>query len=133
MPKWVLDESRVPLLIVHLDDPSGRVAPDFETLFTVLARLKTIAGTRTVYVIMDLTGAQPDAERRRRLADWMKVDAVPIRQRVAAFAVVAPSAFLRGTLTAIRWFFPERMLHSETFDTRAAALRWIEGEMTKPR
>jgi len=129
VPRWVIDESRLPLLIVHLDDPSGRVAPDFESLYAVLARVKVVAQARTIYVILDLTGAQPDAERRRRLAEWLRVDAVPIRPRVAALAVVAPSPFLRGTITAISWLMPERMMHSEVVESRAAAVRWMEPKL----
>ena len=113
------------MVVVHLDDPSGRVVPDFESLFTVRARVKQLALGGPLDLVLDLTGARPDAERRRRLAEWLQVDAVPIRHRIRAFAIVAPSAFLRGSITAMRWFFPERMLHSEVFDTRAAALAWI--------
>ena len=91
------------MLVVHLDDPSGRVAPDFESLFTALARVRQLALAGSLDLVLDLTGARPDAERRRRLAEWLKVDAMPIRHRIRAFAIVAPSAFLRGSITAMRW------------------------------
>lgn len=48
---------------------------------------------------------------------------------MAAFCIVAPSPFLRGAFTAISWFLPERMMHSEVVESRGAALRWIEPKM----
>ncbi len=67
------------------------------------------------YVVLKRAGASPNAERRRRLADWLRRDAWEVRDRVSAFAVVAPNPFLRGTITAMRWFFPEKMLYTETW------------------
>jgi hypothetical protein len=123
---WVLDESRPPVVVLRLDDPSGREAPDFESMLTAMGQLRTLHPGRRLYVVLDLTGARPDAQRRQRLVDWLKREGATVRPRVAAFAIVAPSAFLRGALTAVRWFFPERMMHSEMFETRASALEWIE-------
>lgn len=125
VPRWVIDESRSPLLVIRLDDQSGREAPDFETILAALGRAITLARKHPIQLVLDLTGASPNAERRRRLADWLRNDAWAVRERVTAFAVVAPNPFLRGTITAMRWFFPERMLRSETFDTAESAIKWI--------
>jgi hypothetical protein len=124
-PRWVLDESGRPLLVIRLDDQSGREPPDFESLLAALGRAIALAREETIQLLLDLTGASPNAERRRRLADWLRRDAWEVRDRVSAFAVVAPNPFLRGTITAMRWFFPEKMLYTETFDSAESAIAWI--------
>jgi hypothetical protein len=119
-PRWVLDESLRPLLQVRLDDQSGREPPELESLLSALGGVIALGREDTVQLMLDLTGASPDAERRRRVADWLRRDAWN-----SAFAVVAPNPFLRGTMTAMRWFFPKRMLHSETFDSAESAIAWL--------
>jgi hypothetical protein len=110
---------------VHLDVATSGVAPDLASLLHALSRVVELARASPVQMLLDRTGASPDAERRSRVAEWLKGDALEVRDRITAFAIVAPSPLLRGTITAIRWFFPERMLRSETFDTRERALAWI--------
>jgi hypothetical protein len=124
-----MDVSRRPLVVLHLDDASGIEAPDFDTMLASLGQLKALAVREKLYVVLDLTGSRPDAQRRQRLVDWLRKDGLALRPRIEAFAVVAPSAFLRGALTAVRWFFPERLRSSEVFETRAAALDWIEPKL----
>lgn len=124
-PKWVLDDSVKPVLVIALDDPSGREPPDLASLMSVLERVIVLTETQRIRLVMDLTGASPDAERRRRMVTFLRERMWGARERIDAFAIVAPSPLLRGAITAMRWFFPERMLHSETFDAREPALRWI--------
>lgn len=124
-PRWVLDESRRPLLVVHLDDTSGASMPDLDSLIRALARIVELGREGEIQLVLDLTGAAPDADRRRRVAEWLKREASEVREHITAFAIVAPSAMLRGTITAIRWFFPDRVMRGETFDTRERALAWI--------
>jgi hypothetical protein len=124
-PSWVLDESKRPLLVVHLDDASTGVAPDLDSLLRALARVVELARAQPIKLLLDLTGASPDADRRRRVAQWLEGDASEVRDRITSSAIVAPSALLRGTITAIRWFFPDRVMRSETFDTRERALAWL--------
>jgi hypothetical protein len=124
--RWVLDVSRRPLVLLHLDDTSGVDAPDFESLLASLGQLRALARREKLFVVLDLTGSRPDAQRRQRLVEWLRSEGLALRPRIEAFAIVAPSAFLRGALTAVRWFFPERLVVSEVFHTRAAALDWIE-------
>lgn len=124
-PSWVLDESKRPLLVVHLDVATSGTAPDLDSLLRALSRVVALARQGPIQLLLDLTGASPDADRRRRVAAWLKGEASEVRDRITAFAIVAPSPLLRGTITAIRWFFPDRMMRSETFDTRERALAWI--------
>ncbi len=124
-PRWVLDESKRPLVLVHLDDATGSAPPDLDSLLRALSRVVELARETPIQLLLDLTGASPDADRRRRVAEWLQGDASQVRDRIIAFAIVAPSAMLRGTITAIRWFFPDRMMRSETFETRERALTWI--------
>lgn len=78
------------------------------------------------YVVLDLTAAQPDAQKRQQLVTWLREHGSSIRGQIKAIAFVAPSTFLRGALTAVRWFMSDRVLLSEVFETRTEALRWID-------
>ncbi len=129
MPRWVLDESRRPLVVAHIDDVSSKVAPDFESLLQVLDRLKVLARETPCYVVIDLTGAQPDARKRQRFVSWIRKDGLEIRERMGAIAVVAPSTMLRGAFTAIQWFVPERVDRTEVFENRPAAIAWASAQM----
>jgi len=119
-----VEESERPLVVLRLDDPSDEGAPDFASFLAGLDRIAALSRETRVRIVLDLTGAKPDADRRRRFAEWLRTQGPDIRPHVDAFAIVAPSAMLRGTITAMRWFFPERMLHSETFDRRDRAVAW---------
>lgn len=131
MPRWVLDETRRPLVIVHLDDPTAKEAPDFESLLAAFARVKALAEIAPCYVVVDLTGARPDARRRQRLVEWLKSEGLAVRDRLGAFGVVAPSTLLRGAFTAVQWFFLEgdRVKRTEVFADRATAIAWARAQM----
>lgn len=111
--------------MIHLDDVSGKGTPDFASLLRVLDRLKALSATTPCYVVLDLTAAQPDAQKRQQIVTWMREHGASIRSQTKAIAFVAPSTFLRGALTAVRWFMAERVVQSDIFETRAEALRWI--------
>lgn len=127
MSRWVLDAAARPLLVLHLDEPDSSTPPDFESLFGALAELRAITDHERALLVVDLAGARPDAKRRMRLVSWLREEGRGINARVDALAIVAPSAVLRGVITAVGWFFPERMAGSETFQTRAEALAWARG------
>lgn len=126
MPRWLLDASRTPVLVVHLDDASGLRAPEFDTLLTVLDEVKDVAAERPTWLVLDLSGARPDAQRRRRLVTWIQQQGPKLREDVRALAVVAPSAFLRGAFIAVHWFFSEHAHKSQAFETREQAHAWID-------
>ncbi len=100
--------------------------PDFQTFLRVLDRLKSLSARTHCYVVLDLTAAQPDAQKHQQLVTWMKEHGSAIQGQIKAIAFVAPNTFLRGALTAVRWFTSDRVLVNQVFETRAEALRWIE-------
>ena len=114
------------MIVVALDDARAIGAPDAESFFLGLERVKVLSSKSPCYVVLDLTGAAPDAQRRQRLVTWLRSHGSTLRAQVVAIAIVAPSTFLRGALTAVRWFMTDRVMVSEVFETRLEALRWIE-------
>lgn len=97
-----------------------------DSFFDALERVKSLSAKARCYVVLDLTGAAPDAQRRQRLVAWLREHGSTVRAQVAAIAFVAPTTFQRGALTAVRWFVPDRVMVSEVFETRRDALQWVE-------
>lgn len=122
----MLDESQEPRFLIHLDEVAGGGAPDFDSFLRALDRLKVLSRKTPCYVVLDLTSAQPDAQKRQQLVVWLRTHGTEIRHQIRAIAFVAPSTLLRGALTAVRWFMSDRVLMSEVFETRADALVWVE-------
>ncbi|MCC6216410.1 MAG: hypothetical protein IT376_16230 [Polyangiaceae bacterium] len=111
---------------MKLDDPHAAAAPDLESWFACLDELLRRATGANV-VVLDLTGARPDAGRRRRVFDWAVANRKAYLERIRAAAIVAPSPLLRGVLTAARWFLPMTIRH-EIFDHVDPALAWAREE-----
>lgn len=123
MADWKLDWSRRPIVLIYLDvRPGEDEAPNMESFMSAGRAL--LDSPVKLAVVLDLTGARPDAARRQKLIEWMSVNGDALRSVVSRAALVAPSAFLRGAFTAVSWFLPRKVPH-EIFATRAEALAWI--------
>jgi hypothetical protein len=67
----------------------------------------------------------PTALQRKRLVAHMTDQAPNIRRVVRGLGVVAPSALLRGAVTALFWLAPPLVPH-RLFETRGEAIDWAE-------
>lgn len=68
---------------------------------------------RLVVSIVDLTMAPAlTPQQRRAQADWNKLNTVLLREVQLFLAFVAPSALIRGILTAVWWFNPPPSPHA---------------------
>jgi hypothetical protein len=110
-------------MCLRLDDRSGQDVPELGSWYEAMEELHR-RGSGGVLVLLDLTGARPDAGRRRQVFEWAAANRHRFASIVRGGAIVAPSPFLRGVLTAARWFLPMALPH-EIFDAYEPALAWL--------
>jgi len=101
-PRWEADFERYPLVVLRVVGGSDDVAPDVSTMFGAFEAISARPGRKAV--VIDLTHAKPDAERRKRFVEWAKSRWASVRTNVVAVAAVAPGAFQRSMVTAVLWF-----------------------------
>jgi hypothetical protein len=127
MAEWRLEASGWPLAELRLhpsDDDHGRL----DTFLVSVEGLLSRPGP--CVVVLDLSGAEPDAHRRQRLAELVARDRARIDRVVHAAAVVVPSAFHRGILTAVKWLNARPLaLEWQPFATYGEARAWAEGRL----
>ena len=121
VPAWRLDTSRFPLLIAHVINGDGRMAPELDSVRRVLDELALTRGPRVV--VVDLTYALPDAARRKLLIDWTKANWASIRGELLAVACIAPGAFQRSIITGLLWFI-QPGCPIELHERRDSAVSW---------
>lgn len=126
MSRWVLDSSARPRVVLHVDAPHDGSAPDFDSLLAALGDVRAQAEEERLRLVFDITGLRPDARRRMRFVEWLRREGGKLFPRIDALALVAPSAVLRGVITAVRWFFPQWAFRTETFASREEAIAWID-------
>jgi len=115
----------MPLVLIRLP-PGTKDPPDLPALIADLDAL--LARRERIVIAMDLTGAAPDAGRRKATVDWLKKNQAALERYVVAFALVAPSAFHRGLFVATQWFvkMPNPV---EVFGDLSSALAWSHEKM----
>lgn len=127
-PRWVLDESRWPIVLFDVDTPGTDAPPDLDSLLALFDELTR--RRKRIVVVIDLTHARPDAARRRRVLDWAKAHWASLRSDVIALAAVTPSAMQRAVVTGLLWFqsppYPVQL-----FEHRAEALAWAEQQLPR--
>jgi hypothetical protein len=120
-PHWIADRSRAPVVVLRVVGGGGRERPDFESF--LLAAEQLLARAERVVIVQDLTHANPDAQRRKRLVEWTRANLGGLQRYMVAYAVVAPTAFHRGLIVATRWFIQPTQPF-EVFATLDEALVW---------
>lgn len=123
--EWYADVGRWPLAVIRLHGAELDPEPEFETFAQAID--VCLDRRESCVIVMNLTGAKPDASRRRRVAELMDSRRELVQTYVDAAALVVPSALQRGVLTAVRWLNPHPYdLDWDTFSTEGAAVRWLE-------
>lgn len=127
-PKYWLDDSRWPLLVVTLP-PS----PRDEDLIAYLKQLGTYRQRRLPYVLLvDATHALSFSARQRKLQSDHIRDGLPItRLYLKGIAYVAESNFKRGVITALHWLVEPPAPH-RVFATKVEAEAWLETRLSEP-
>ncbi len=120
-PCWQADTSRHPLIVVHLVGGDGIQQPDPQSLIRIVEGL--IEKGERVVVVYDLTGAKPDAQRRRLLVTWLRNNREKLSRCAIASAIVARTAFHHGVLVAAFWFVKPRA-PVKVFSDRHSAIDW---------
>lgn len=96
-----------------------------EAVSTVLWTLEARLAEGSPYaIVFDMSEAgTPNAIQRQMLATHMRKNKASIGRAVRAIAMVAPSALVRGVLTAIFWLEAPPVSH-QVFATAAEATAW---------
>ncbi|MFO0709536.1 MAG: hypothetical protein U0353_06835 [Sandaracinus sp.] len=84
---------------------------EVDALYARKERFATLVETSQVLTM-------PDAATRKRLADWQNETRAEIARYNVITATVVSSAVVRGTMTAMNWFFrpPNRQVAVASFD-----------------
>jgi hypothetical protein len=97
-----------------------------ETLFEGFEAIRTRPGRKAV--VIDLTFAKPDAQRRQRLVQWAKTHQLALREELVAIAVLAPGPFQRSIVTAVLWFVTAQV-PMQVCGTRDEAVRYASAQL----
>lgn len=122
-PRWRVTWLDGPIAVFSLDRKKTGVAPDFESLLSIFE--DSLEQERPGGVVLDLEGAQPDAKKRMRLAQWIEQEKHRLSHFVRCAAVVVPSAFERGVFTAVLWLI-KNPIPTHAFESKAEALSWVQ-------
>jgi hypothetical protein len=122
------DSSGAPLYLWTLrSDPTS-----VELAATLRARERWAQKTQAkVAWVVDLThlGAVPAMQRKLFAAHLERFRAFDQKWTVAS-AIVAPSAWLQGLVTAVFWLTPPKFAH-KVFDNLATARDWAQAELDR--
>jgi hypothetical protein len=126
-PHWRADSSRHPLVVLHLVGADGIQRPDVESLVGIVEGL--IEKRERVVVVYDLTGSNPDMQRRQFLVTWLNQNMGRLSRYVVASAIVAPTPFHRGLLVTTFWVVRPKA-PVQVFGDRPLAIEWavMQGE-----
>lgn len=126
--EWIVELDDWPLVVLHLDGaPDTPRLESFEEALDAVLTREARCG-----VVLDMTGAAPDAGRRRRTAMVVDQRRAAIERWVVAGALIVPSAFHRGVLTAMRWIFTAPLaIPWESFGTPEPARAFIRGQLAR--
>jgi len=128
--QWEADLKRWPVAIIALHGPDDGTQPSYESF--VAACEACLARRARHGVVLDLTGAAPDARRRKAIIDWGKQHLAHMTRFNVGVAIVASSAPVRGIITAARWVVDPPFPFS-VFATRAEATTWVEDRLRAER
>jgi hypothetical protein len=122
---WI-DETRAPLYAINF--PQQATDDEVVSFCQVRERWALVAKYRVAWVV-DLAGIiQAPATQRRAFSDHLQ----RFESHDIAFnqgsALIAPSAFVRGIITAVFWLKAPRFA-TECFTTRAQAVAWASARL----
>jgi hypothetical protein len=105
-----------------------------EAIEAIFAELRGHLSSSEPYaLVFDMTRTgTPTALQRRKVVAHMADNAPAIRLVVRGLAVIAPSAVLRGVITAIFWVAPPAAPY-RIFDDRDEAAEWAESMAASPK
>ncbi|MCB9597027.1 MAG: hypothetical protein H6719_30165 [Sandaracinaceae bacterium] len=125
--RWEADFDEWPVAGVRLQGAGSSAAP-FESFTDAVDAI--LRREERCAIVLDLTGASPDANRRRLTAAALDARHEPLERWVVAGALVVPSPVHRGILTAVQWLNPRPLRVAwETFGTPADARAWARTQL----
>lgn len=125
--RWVLDSTRVPILVLRAFGGQPGDVPDLQSLFDLYEKIQAIPGAKAV--VWDLERAKSDAKRRKEVTDWMRGRQAAKELDVTCLALIAPTSIQRGLVTAVLWFV-RPAIPTQVFSNYTAAMQWAREQMT---